>query len=116
MRKQHNYLAFITSVASKTRKFRVKLWDSINSWPLFRGAGYAHGEWSSRVARAGLINHPQRWVDIKEGRDRFVQVGDTEGGRWNEDEEVIKRQLSRNRGVLKELQLNEYTFHKLVLE
>ncbi len=85
--------------------------------PTFRGAGYAHGEWSSRVARAGLINHPQKWVDIAEGRDKFVQIGDTEGGRWVEgQEQKVKRQLQRNRTVLKELQRNEYTHHPLVLE
>lgn len=84
--------------------------------PTFRGAGYAHGEWSDRVARAGLINHPQKWIDIKEGRDKFIQVGDTEGGRWTEDEDKIRRQLLRNKTVLKELQRNEYTYHPLVLE
>ena len=81
--------------------------------PLFRGAGYAHGEWSHRVARAGLINHPQRWIDIKEARDKFVQIGDTEGGRWNED---VTDQLRRNAQVLKQLQRKEYTYADLVLE
>lgn len=84
--------------------------------PLFRGAGYAHGEWSNRVARAGMINHPNKWVDIQEASARFEQVGDTEGGRWEKDEEDIKRQLTRNKSVLKELQRNEYTHHPLVLE
>ncbi len=81
--------------------------------PLFRGAGYAHGEWSQRVARAGLINHPLRWVDIKEARDKIVQIGDTEGGRWNTD---VNDQLRRNAQVLKQLQRKEYTFCDLVLE
>jgi len=81
--------------------------------PLFRGAGYAHGEWSHRVARAGLINHPQRWVDIQEARDKFVQIGDTEGGRWTTD---VSDQLRRNAQVLKQLQRKEYTYTDLVLE
>ena len=81
--------------------------------PLFRGAGYAHGEWSHRVARAGLINHPQRWIDIKEARDKFVQIGDTEGGRWTTD---VSDQLRRNAQVLKQLQRKEYTYADLVLE
>lgn len=81
--------------------------------PLFRGAGYAHGEWSNRVARTGLINHPNRWVDIKEARDSFEQIGDTEGGRWDTD---VSDQLRRKKQVLKELQRKEYTYHDLVLE
>jgi hypothetical protein len=84
--------------------------------PLFRGAGYAHGEWSNRVARAGLINHPAKWVDIKEARDSFKQVGDREGGRWVEDESKIHDQLRRNKQVLKELRKREYTYHELVIE
>jgi len=82
----------------------------------FRGAGYAHGEWSERVWRAGLINHPQKWIDIREGRDKLIQLGDTEGGRWDEDSDIIKKQLHRNKKVLKELQRNDYQFHPLVLE
>lgn len=81
--------------------------------PLFRGAGYAHGEWSQRVARAGLINHPLRWVDIKEARDKISQIGDTEGGRWGTD---VNHQLRRNSQVLKQLQRKEYTFHDLCFE
>lgn len=84
--------------------------------PAFRGAGYAHGEWSHRVARAGFINHPNKWVDVVQARNKFVQVGDTEGGRWNLPEAETKRQITRNRAVLKELQRAEYTFHPLVLE
>lgn len=80
---------------------------------LFRGAGYAHGEWSNRVARAGLINHPLKWVDIKEARDKIVQLGDREGGRWDTD---VSDQLRRNKQVLKELQRKEYTYHDLVIE
>ncbi len=81
--------------------------------PLFRGAGYAHGEWSARVARSGLINHPLRWIDIKEARDKIVQLGDREGGRWDKD---VSDELRRNTQVLKQLQRNEYTYHDLVLE
>jgi glycosyltransferase involved in cell wall biosynthesis len=81
--------------------------------PMFRGAGYAHGEWSNRVARAGLINHPSKWVDIKEARDRFIQLGDTEGGRWETD---VSDELRRNKQVLKQLQRREYTYHELVIE
>lgn len=84
--------------------------------PLFRGVGYAHGEWSARVQRAGLINHPNKWVDIAEGSAKFKQIGDTEGGRWDEDEKKIRRQLKRNSQVLKDCQRNEYTYHPLVLE
>lgn len=84
--------------------------------PLFRGAGYAHGEWSERVYQAGLINHPNRWVDIKEGRDCFVQVGDTEGGRWTDDQKKIRRQLKRNVAVRKELNAQDYIHYPLVLE
>jgi glycosyltransferase involved in cell wall biosynthesis len=81
--------------------------------PLFRGAGHAHGEWSNRVQRAGLIGHPNQWVDIKEARDKIEQLGDEEGGRWNTD---VGDQLRRNVQVLKELQRREYTFHNLVIE
>lgn len=81
--------------------------------PLFRGAGYAHGEWSARVARSGLINHPLRWIDIKEARDKIVQLGDREGGRWDHD---VSNELRRNNQVLKQLQRKEYTYADLVLE
>lgn len=84
--------------------------------PLFRGAGYAHGEWSNRVAKAGLINHPLKWVDIRKAHDSFVQVGDTEGGRWDIDEDLIRKQLQRNKQVLRQLQKQDYIYHELVLE
>jgi glycosyltransferase involved in cell wall biosynthesis len=100
-------LTFLTSIVVQ----RVGAFN-----PNFLGAGYAHGEWSDRVARAGLINHPLRWVDIREGRDRFEQIGDTEGGRWIEDQRSVEDQLKRNAQVLKELRRNEYTYHPLVLE
>ena len=84
--------------------------------PRFRGCGGAHGEWSTRARRGGLINHPLGWVDIKEARDKFVQIGDTGGGRWNLDQKDIRRQLQRNSQVRKELEREDYLFHELVLE
>jgi glycosyltransferase involved in cell wall biosynthesis len=84
--------------------------------PRFRGAGYAHGEWSTRVYDAGLIGHPGRWMDIKESRDKIYQIGDREGGRWEIDSSVIKKQIQSNKRVLKELKLKPYVFHPLVLE
>ena len=71
--------------------------------PDFRGAGYAHGEWSNRIARAGLIPHPAKWIDIREARDSFEQRGDREGGRWSDDPAVVKQQLKDNRAVQKRL-------------
>jgi glycosyltransferase involved in cell wall biosynthesis len=72
--------------------------------PLFEGVGFAHGEWSGRVAKAGLISHPLNWIDIAEARDKFKQVGDTEGGRWEDDPEEIQKQIKRNRNVAKALE------------
>jgi glycosyltransferase involved in cell wall biosynthesis len=85
--------------------------------PLFRGAGYAHGEWSKRVAKAGLIGHPLTWVDFQEAQQKFIQVGDTEGGRW-EDQQAQRtgKQLKRNKQVLLELNKRDYIYHELVLE
>ena len=71
--------------------------------PEFEGAGYAHGSWSNRVARAELISHPNLWVDIEEARVMFKQVGDTEGGRFDDDPEEIKKQLKRNKVIAKQL-------------
>lgn len=84
--------------------------------PKFRGAGYAHGEWSHRVWRAGLIGHNNKWVDIKEARDMFIQIGDREGGRWQLDKKVLKKQLIKNEAIYKELQRINYSFLPLVLE
>jgi hypothetical protein len=56
-----------------------------------------------RIARAGLIPHPLRWMDIREARDSFEQRGDTEGGRWADDPEKIRQQLEHNRAVRKRL-------------
>lgn len=84
--------------------------------PKFRGAGYAHGEWSHRVWRAGLIGHPLKWVDIREARDTFEQVGDTEGGRWMLNMKEVKKQLQRNEKIYKDLQKTEYSYLPLSLE
>ena len=82
--------------------------------PGFRGAGYAHGEWSGRIAEAGLISHPLKWIDIKEARDKFIQKGDTAGGRWNYLERT-KAQIKANKVTLRHLQKTGYIFHPLVL-
>jgi glycosyltransferase involved in cell wall biosynthesis len=82
----------------------------------FRGAGYAHGEWSRRVAKAGLIPHPLHWIDIKEGRDLFVQVGDTEGGRWDDNAERIRQQLAKNKKIAADLDKMDYLKVPLELE
>lgn len=85
--------------------------------PRFRGAGYAHGEWSDRIAKAGLIPHPLKWVDLRaEEEDHFVQLGDTEGGRWEHPKEEIKEQLIVNKKVRNELQAKNYLKCPLILE
>lgn len=83
--------------------------------PGFVGAGYAHGEWSGRVAASGLIGHPNKWVDIVQGNACFVQVGDKEGGRWNLTNEELKKQLRSNKIHLKTLAKTPYLFHPLLL-
>ncbi len=99
-------LTFISNkVLQKIGGFNVK----------FRGVGYAHGEWSHRAVKAGLVPHPNKWVDFKEIRDSFKQVGDTEGGRWNEDKKQIKEQIKYNRAIQKQLKLVDYLYHPLVL-
>lgn len=84
--------------------------------PLFRGVGYAHGEFSNRVFKAGLIGHPLKWVDIKEARDKFVQLGDTEGGRWNSDKEIIKAQVLKNKETYDKLTETGYIYCPIELE
>lgn len=83
--------------------------------PRFRGAGFAHGDWSNRVARAGLISHPNKWWDIREARDKFEQRGDTEGGRWLETKEKIQTEIRRNKVIAESLKEGPI-FHPLVLE
>lgn len=81
--------------------------------PDFIGAGYAHGEWSGRVAKAGLIPHPLKWIDIKEVSESFVQKGDTEGGRWLEPKQKIKDQLKANHALAKKLRRAGLTYTPL---
>lgn len=71
--------------------------------PDFVGVGHAHGQWSDRVNASGLINHPNKWIDIKEASEMFKQVGDTEGGRWMFDEAAVKAQVKRNSDLRKQL-------------
>jgi glycosyltransferase involved in cell wall biosynthesis len=81
--------------------------------PDFKGVGYAHGDWSARVIKAGLVSHPLGYVDIAEARDKFKQVGDTEGGRWDEPKEEIEAQIARNRKVAKAVRMQGKIFYPL---
>jgi len=83
--------------------------------PKFRGAGYAHGEWSGRVVKAGLISHPLKWIDMEEIAETFVQKGDTEGGRWLEDKNKIKEQLRTNATLADKLKKSDYIYHPLLI-
>lgn len=83
--------------------------------PRFKGAGYAHGEWSGRVIKAGLVPHPLKWIDIKEARDIFIQKGDTEGGRWLRTEEQNKDELKANAKVKRQLSRKNYIYCSLEL-
>ncbi|KKN92371.1 hypothetical protein LCGC14_0208620 [marine sediment metagenome] len=83
--------------------------------PAFQGCGMSHGEWSSRVIRAGLVSHPLNYLDIAEARDKFKQVGDQIGGRWEEDPEKIKKQIAYNRKVAKKLKNIEQLYCPLIL-
>ena len=71
--------------------------------PEFVGVGHAHGQWSDRVASAGLIPHPNLWIDVKEASQKFKQLGDTKGGRWDDDPEVVKEQIKANSSLRKRL-------------
>ena len=71
--------------------------------PAFVGAGHAHGQWSDRVAASGMINHPNKWIDIAEAAVKFKQLGDTKGGRWNQDKEETKIQIKKNSVLRKTL-------------
>ena len=84
--------------------------------PLFEGCGYAHGEYSDRVIKAGLVSHPNKWVDILQAQEKFKQVGDTIGGRWDEDQDAIKAQLKKNQQVRKALKKEDYIYCPLVLQ
>ena len=84
--------------------------------PAFIGAGYAHGEWSERIFKAGLIPHPRKWIDIRsEYGDPFQQIGDRSGGRWEKPKHEIKEQIAYNRSVRKKLQKQNYIFYPLTL-
>lgn len=83
--------------------------------PVFKGAGYAHGEWSERVIKAGLVPHPLKYWDVRELRDTFIQEGDTSGGRWNNPEKT-KEELQTNKSVYKTIKASSpYIYHPLVL-
>lgn len=83
--------------------------------PEFVGAGYAHVNWQTRIINAGLVAHPNRWVDLRaEVGDPFYQLGDREGGRWDEDEKV-QEQIKRNRRVYDRLDKEGPMFVPLLL-
>jgi glycosyltransferase involved in cell wall biosynthesis len=84
--------------------------------PLFLGVGYAHGEWSARVVKAGLVAHPLGYVDIAESRDMFKQVGDTEGGRWEDNKELIDAQLKKNKAINTLLKKKDYIYCPLDIQ
>lgn len=69
--------------------------------PGFQGVGHAHGQWSDRVAASGMINHPNKWIDIKEAANKFRQLGDTTGGRWEFDKAEVKLQIKKNSALRK---------------
>ena len=71
--------------------------------PAFRGVGHAHGQWSDRVAASGMINHPNKWIDIAEASVKFKQLGDTKGGRWNQNADETKEQIQSNSNLRKML-------------
>jgi glycosyltransferase involved in cell wall biosynthesis len=81
--------------------------------PDFKGVGYAHGDWSARVIKAGLVSHPLGYMDIAEARDKFKQVGDTEGGRWDVPKEEIDAQIARNKRVAKTVRTGGKIFYPL---
>jgi len=74
--------------------------------PEFSGVGHAHGQWSDRVIAANLVCHPNKWIDLQEVADRFEQIGDTAGGRWDSDPDEIKRQVAANATLRKRIGVN----------
>lgn len=83
--------------------------------PEFKGCGFYHSEHAARCYKAGLIGHPNRHVDIEEARDMFTQLGDTEGGRW-EEKERIDKQLERNKQIYNEVKNRTDLYVPIVLE
>jgi glycosyltransferase involved in cell wall biosynthesis len=81
--------------------------------PDFQGVGYGHGDWSARVVKAGLVSHPLGYVDLLECGDKFKQVGDTEGGRWDDPKEEIEAQIARNKRVAKAVRMKGEVFYPL---
>src|SRR3990167_464823 len=79
----------------------------------FNGLGFAHGEWSRRIANAGLIPHPLKWIDIQEARDMFLQKGDTEGGRWVMSKAELKQQLKVNKAIERNLKASNYVYEEI---
>jgi glycosyltransferase involved in cell wall biosynthesis len=71
--------------------------------PEFIGVGHAHGQWSDRVVSANLVQHPNKWIDLKEVSETFRQLGDTSGGRWEKDPEETKKQVTANAALRKRL-------------
>ena len=85
-------------------------------YPDFRGVGHAHGDFSRRVAAAGLIPHPLHWIDIKEARDKFYQKGDTIGGRWLLTDKELKQQLKHNHAIARKLRTERVIHVPLVIQ
>jgi hypothetical protein len=85
--------------------------------PAFIGVGHGHREHHHRVNKAGLIAHSENnCIDIKEARDKFKQIGDTTGGRWNLSKEETDKQIARNRKIAKHLRMSGYIFSPIIFE
>src|SRR3990167_7700106 len=84
--------------------------------PEFKGAGFSHIEWQNRIIKAGLIPHPNKWIDIRsiEHGDYFEQIGDTSGGRWNEPEKTQK-EIECNRQIYQKIKHNSQIYQPLIL-
>jgi hypothetical protein len=46
----------------------------------------------------------------------FQQIGDTEGGRWEDNKELIDAQLKKNRAINKLLKKKDYLYCPLELQ
>ena len=91
----------------------IKLIGGLNA--RFKGAGYAHGEWSGRIAKAGLVPHPLKYWDVKEARDMFIQEGDRSGGRWDCPEKTTL-DLKANKQTAKNISKEPpYIYHPITL-